>query len=221
MQLRSLIAAVLSLIAYVPESQATDLFGYTLTVGQTPQLLGSTSYTNIASRFTVGSSNVDVNYINYFGIGNGTLTPSISIYTAKASAISGSFEPDTLVASTTFSANGTSTIPAQTSNFPSTVTLTANANYYIVVQSTSNTTVYNPATGQSSQFSSFGGTTATPQNRLLVQTGSTWGSFSSSTFVPYTLGLTSVPEPSTYVLGTIAAGTISFMARRCRKAHKA
>lgn len=221
---------VLALLFGSISAQAADLFGYNPNIPATPNPVGFnvTGLNNIASRFTVGSSNVTVDFIRYYAGGNGTVSPSISIWSATTGTLDG-FRPDALVAGAT----GTFT-PTQTSTpytnpytitFSSPVTLTANTSYYVVVDATQITST--AATGfvagaaQTSTFTAFGGTTATPNSRLITQTGSTWANYSSSTFLPYTIGLTNVPEPSTYLLGTIATAAIAYVGRRRKASAKA
>lgn len=209
--------------------QAADLFGYNPNNPTTPNPTGfnATGLNNIASRFTVGSSNVTVNFIRYYAGGNGTVSPSISIWSSTTGTLDG-FRPDALVAGAT----GTFT-PTQTSTpytnpytitFSSPVTLNANTSYYVVVDATQITATaaagFVAGVAQISNFTAFG-TTATPNSRLITQTGSTWANFSSSSFLPYTIGMTSVPEPSTYLLGTIATAAIAYVGRRRKMAAKA
>lgn len=84
------------------------------------------------------------------------------------------------------------------------VTLAANTNYYVVVDGSAANPPYSPSSGQVAQFTAFGGTVATPQNRLLSDNGTAWASFSSASFLSYTIGYTPVPEPSTIALGALA-----------------
>ena len=204
----------------VAGASTTMLFGYSKIEGQNPQVLNSTSYSFVASRFTVGGAPLDVNTISYYGVGTGG-SHNIAIYTAKSSSIGGLFEPDALVATTTFAAAGTAFVPAVTSYFPSMVTLAANANYYVVVDGTTATESYKPVTGQSGQFTAFGSTDATPQNRLIAKSNATgpWASVSSASFVPYQLGVTTVsavPEPSSH-LALLALGSAGILTRRRMK----
>ncbi|MFM1802271.1 MAG: hypothetical protein RJA81_1623, partial [Planctomycetota bacterium] len=206
------------------------LFGYNpYQLPANPNPFGATGYNNIASRFTVGSSNVTVDFIRYYAGGNGTVTSSISIWSAKAGASTlDSFMPDALVTGATgnFTPTDASTpySDAFTVNFSSPVTLNANTNYYVVVDTTQVTSTaaagFVATTAQfgtsSNSFTAFGGTIATPQSRLITQTGTTWASYSSASFLPYTIGMTTVPEPSTYLMGALATGVMAIAARRRR-----
>ncbi len=218
------ISLLVSLIlCFASTTQATDLFGYNPNASPAQIIVwNNVNYSNIASRFTVGSSNVTVDFIRYYAGGNGTITSSISIWSAKAGTIDG-FQPDALVTGATGNFTPTdSNAPydAFTVNFSSPVTLNANTNYYVVVDATQVTST--PAAGfvagyaQNSSFTPFGGTTATPQSRLIRQTGTTWANSNANSFLPYTIGMTTVPEPSTYLMGALATGVMAIAARRRR-----
>lgn len=206
-------------------ASAVDLFGYSLNTGQAPQTFNNTTFSNIASRFAVGASNVTVNDISYYAAGNGTVPSSIAIWTAKAGSLD-SFQPDTMIPSATasFTANNVNISTKYSLNFASPVTLNANANYYVVVNATGITstaaTGYVASTGQAAQFTAFGTTNATPQYRLITSTngGTTWASYSSGSYLPYSVGFTAVPEPSTYALGTIGTAVLAGYARRRKRA---
>jgi hypothetical protein len=178
--------------------------GYSLISGHSPSNFTDTTKSFIASRFTVGASNVEIGAINYFIKGNGTINPSIAIYSAKSSGISGGFEPNSLIAgsSVTFSAGpSTSVFTPITINFTNAILLAASTDYYVVVNGTSDTGVYIPSTGQSSQFSTVSNG-VTPQTRLLAYS-SAWASFSSASFIPYELiqqDSSPVPAPGTSLL---------------------
>lgn len=221
---RSFTAALGLCLLTCSAASAADLFGYTLNTGQAAQGFNDTGNSYIASRFTVGASNVTVNDISYYAAGNGTVTTSIAIWTAKAGSLD-SFQPDTMVAGATASFTpSTSQLSKLSLNFASPVTLNANVNYYVVLNASGITTTaatgFLAAVGQAAQFTGFGGTTATPQSRLIRSTdnGSTWSSWSSTTFLPYTVGFTAVPEPSTYALGMIGTAVMSVIARRRKRA---
>ena len=78
---------------------------------------------------------------------------------------------------------------------------------------------FQATTAQASSWTAFGGTTSTPQTRLIAQTGTTWANFSTSSFLPYTIGMTTVPEPSTYLMGALATGVMAIAARRRRRVN--
>ena len=218
------ISLLVSLIlCFASTTQATDLFGYNPNASPAQIIAwNNVNYSNIASRFTVGSSNVTVDFIKYYAGGNGTVTSSISIWSATSGTLDG-FKPDALVTGATgnFTPNDSNApYDAFTVNFSSPVTLNANTNYYVVVDTTQVTSTaaagFVATTAQSSGFTAFGGTTATPQSRFITQTGTTWANNSAASFLPYTIGMTTVPEPSTYLMGALATGVMAIAARRRR-----
>ena len=216
------------ILCFASTTQATDLFGYNPNATPNPNVFSTTGRNNIASRFTVGSSNVTVDFIRYYAGGNGTVTSSISIWSAKTGTIGTDFfQPDALVTGATANFTPTDTTSpfsdAFTVNFSSPVTLNANTNYYVVVDTTQVTSTaaagFVATTAQASTWTAFGGTTSTPQTRLIAQTGTTWANFSSLSFLPYTIGMTTVPEPSTYLMGALATGVMAIAARRRRRVN--
>lgn len=221
LKIHSLIVAVAMLATYVQSAQATPLFGYDRIIGQNPANITDTTKTYWASRFTIGSSDVDVNYINYFVSGDGTVSPTIAIFTSKSSGITGGKEPDALLPDSlvSFAANGDKTLA--TINFSSTLTLTALTDYWVVVQGTLDTSHYQPYSAQSSQFTAFGGAVATPQARLIANDGTSWASFSGASFLPYALGLdtspSSVPEPGTGALTLLGFLALVGKRRHCQR----
>lgn len=197
----------------VPNAETGLIFGYNPNADPAnPATWTSNTYQNIASRFTVGASDVTVDQVRYYADGDGSVSSSVSIWSAISGSLDG-FQPGSLVAGATasFTPNASSLgvpLDEQIINFASPVTLSANTNYYFVVDASNAGAVGSAltlSTAQSSQFTEFGNTFADPQNRLITQSGGTWSNYSSSSFLPYALGTSDgggspVPEPSSFVL---------------------
>jgi hypothetical protein len=210
----------------------TVFFGYNPNTNPgNPPTFAATTFDYLASRFTVGASPLTVNTMTYYAGGNGTVTSSIAIWSAKSGTLD-NFQPDTLVAGATanFTPTDTTTpLDIFTVNFAGDVTLNANTNYYVVVDvsgvtGNSPSSGFTASTASSSNFTAFGGTDATPANRVITSSnnGINWSSFSGASFLPYTVGFTpaggaAVPEPSTFLFGLI--GTVSLSCVRRRRAR--